>query len=79
MRLSCGAENTTPTSRLACQTFEPFDPGHAERFRVGHEVRLGHGDEIAGAEIFSDLDLMRDRPPCSRAELAGPHRFFFFG
>jgi hypothetical protein len=32
-----------------------------------------NGDEVAGAEIVSDLDLVFDRPLHGAAELAGPH------
>jgi hypothetical protein len=62
-----------------CPAFQPFDPGAAERFRVGHEVGLRHRHEIARAEIAADLDLMFDRPLPQRAEFAGAHCRFFVG
>ncbi len=57
--------------------FEPFDAGRAERFRIGHDVRLADRNEILGAEIVADLDLMLDRPLPERAEFARQHRLFF--
>jgi hypothetical protein len=38
-----------------CQPFQPLDPGRSERFGIGHDVRLGHGDEIGGTEISPTL------------------------
>ena len=74
-----GNANPPLISRQSGPTFEPLDAGDAEQFRVGHDVGLRDRDEILGAEIVADLDLMLDRPLPQRAELAGAHRLFFGG
>ena len=58
--------------RQARQVFEPFDPGRAERLGIGHDVGLAHRDEVARAEIASDLDLVLDRPLRRPPERASP-------
>src|SRR5262249_20838565 len=79
-RICDGGNPYTPlVRRQARQLLEPFDPGFPERLGIGHNVRLAHRDEVARAEIVSDLDLMRDRPLRRLAELARPQRFFFSG
>ena len=74
-----GMRTRRSSRRQARHALEPFDPGDPEQLGVGHDVRLADRNEIAGAEILSDLDLMLDRPLRRRAELAGPHRVFLVG
>src|SRR6516164_5881593 len=57
--------------------FQPFHAGTAERFRIGHDMRLRDRHEIRRAEIAADPDLMLDRPLPQRAEFAAAHRQFF--
>ena len=56
------------------EAFKKADPGFAERFGVGHDVRLCDGHEIGGIEELADRDLMLDGPKARRAELAGEER-----
>jgi hypothetical protein len=57
--------------------FEKADPGLAQGFGVGHDVRLRHRDEISRVEELADGDLVGDRPAPRLAELARQHRLFF--
>ena len=59
------------------EVFEKAHPGLAERFGVGHQVRLRHSHEIGSIEEFADGDLVGDRPTPRLAEFARQHRAFF--
>ena len=59
------------------EAFEKAHPGLAQRFGVGHEVRLRHPHEIGSVEEFADGDLVGDRPAPRLAEFARQHRTFF--
>jgi hypothetical protein len=59
--------------RERCDSLEPLHPCGTKRLGIRHDVGLGHRNEISGAEIFPDLDLMLDGPLNRRAELARPH------
>ena len=65
------------TLRERCDSLEPLHTRGAKRLGIGHDVGLGHRNEVSGAEIFPDLDLMLDCPLNGRAELARPHRLLF--
>src|SRR5262249_14712907 len=77
-RIRDGGNPYTPrVRRQPRQPFEPFDAGWPQRLGVGHDVGLGYRDEVARAEIGSDLDLVLDRPLRRAPERAGAQRFFF--
>ena len=79
-RISDGRNAQPPRLRRQLRhALEPFDAARPQQFGIGHDVGLAHRHEVSGAEIFSDLDLMRDRPLRSRPERARPHRLLFFG
>jgi hypothetical protein len=58
--------------------FEELDAGLAQRFGVGHDVRLGDFDEIGGVEKLADTHHVFDRPAPRLAELAGQHGLLLF-
>ena len=60
-----------------CQALQPKHTGLAETFRVGHDVRLGHRNEIRGAEELADRFLVRKRLLRQDPGLAGQDILFF--
>jgi hypothetical protein len=59
------------------QALEKVHPGLAQRFGVGHDLRLRYGHEIGRVEELPDGDLVGDRPAPRLTELARQHRLFF--
>src|SRR3954464_4965184 len=59
------------------EAFQPAHAGLAEALGVGHDVGLGHGDEVFRAEDLADLDLVLEREPGHRAELSGEDAALF--
>ena len=58
---------------------QPLDKAHArlaERFRIGHHMRLADRHHVGGIEHPADLKLMVDGPAAGRPHLAGKHRLF---
>ena len=64
---------------LPDQLFHEVRAGLADRFRVGHHVRLADGHQIARVEHPRDLELVVDRPGQRPAHLPGLHGTLFSG
>ncbi len=63
--------------RKPCKLLEPRDTGLAEAFAVRHDVGLGDGHEIFGAEKIANLHLVLQCLLAGGTHFSGQHASFF--